>query len=901
MLNDQLIDSDDSKKIESTVASFRTLQSGMPIKNAVVYLWESHTEDPDGNKKIQATNDLILKRFDLSTCEKYEVRTGYLSRHNYLQKPMNESTTAEIEEAIAKGEEEEKKWVNRCSPDLCGFIPKKWQECISEKENFYFEECKNLVMKLSISNEVFSDAFLKSVNDYAIKHGTNKTNGELYVLEETTWVLSLMLLHPNKPIYLIHIGNYNPAIKELVRCFPSLQNAVKLLSPRFRNLEFSNTADFLINYRDNDYSGFSYATENNKVVKAITTFKKEQELDYSTLNFLKREYTNFDIMHSVIEKLPGHVYWLSRDNVYLGCNKLQAKDFGLKSQEDVIGKTNYDFHSLEDAKELDRVNNQVMETGEEYEGEEPSSIQCEYKKYLSHKTPLFDLHGKIIGLLGVSIDITDRKRAQKLELENTRQQAKIEEQEKFKIFVQQISHDIRSPLVTLSMLLSACKNLPENEYVALRNVITSIESISNNLLNTYKKNGELSNHGIEYILLPFSLSEIINEKKCQYQSANIKFNFSNNSSHALFIKGDFLNYARMISNLLNNAAESIEGRDGLVEVNFVEKDQQVEIHIKDNGKGMPKEMVNKILNDVSIGTTKTSGHGLGMQQIKDTLQKMNGKMLITSTENLGTEFTLIFQKSEYPKWFAEKIVLPKGGTVVVLDDDPSIHSVWENHLEDYLNGITVKYFTQGLEAIHFINSSKEKNKILLLTDYELRNQKVNGMDVIEKTNMQNKSILVTSVYMFKIENFSKKCDVIKTLAKALILDTPVIVDVERKTENVSIVIIDNDKSMESTLPTFFKDNGLSVDMYANPRDFLDNLPRYSKDTIIVTDHDLGCDINGFDVAKKAYKLGYAKLYMMSGDMFDKSDVPSYLTLLFKNIDSFEKLLHIANSARRRPT
>jgi FixJ family two-component response regulator len=223
-------------------------------------------------------------------------------------------------------------------------------------------------------------------------------------------------------------------------------------------------------------------------------------------------------------------------------------------------------------------------------------------------------------------------------------------------------------------------------------------------------------------------------------------------------------------------------------------------------------------------------------------------------------------------------------------------------LNDYSDDIAVRYFTQGNEAINFINSSKEKNRIFLLADYELRNQEINGVDVIEKCNMQNKSILVTSVYMCKIKEFPEKCDVIKVLSKALIPDIPIVIEEERETENVAIVIIDNDKSIIHALPTFFKDNGLAVDVYTDPRDFLDNLHLYSKDIVIVTDHDLGCDIGGFDLAKKAHELGYTKLYMMSGDMFDKSDVPSYLTLLFKDTNSFEKLLKIANESNcPRPT
>ncbi|MDR2616950.1 MAG: hypothetical protein LBC22_03990 [Endomicrobium sp.] len=64
-----------------------------------------------------------------------------------------------------------------------------------------------------------------------------------------------------------------------------------------------------------------------------------------------------------IIKLPCHIYWLNRDNVYLGCNEGQAKDFGLKSKDEVKGKTNFGFHDHDTAVKLNRVNELIMSTG----------------------------------------------------------------------------------------------------------------------------------------------------------------------------------------------------------------------------------------------------------------------------------------------------------------------------------------------------------------------------------------------------------------------------------------------------------------------------------------------------------------------------------------------------------
>ena len=114
----------DSEEIKSVVALWRNFSPPNPVENAVIYFWESHNKNPDEKMKTQATADLIYKEFDLLSCEKYEVRTGYLSRWNYMPKPLEICTKNEIEKAISRGKEEESEWLNRCQPDFPDFIKK---------------------------------------------------------------------------------------------------------------------------------------------------------------------------------------------------------------------------------------------------------------------------------------------------------------------------------------------------------------------------------------------------------------------------------------------------------------------------------------------------------------------------------------------------------------------------------------------------------------------------------------------------------------------------------------------------------------------------------------------------------------------------------------------------------
>jgi predicted N-acyltransferase len=131
-------------------------------------------------------------------------------------------------------------------------------------------------------------------------------------------------------------------------------------------------------------------------------------------------------------------------------------------------------------------------------------------------------------------------------------------------------------------------------------------------------------------------------------------------------------------------------------------------------------------------------------------------------------------KVESPKWFADKIEIKKGSTVVVLDDDKVSHEVWKEKFKGYEKEIEVKRFTDVMEAINYLNTmgDKEKEKVFLLTAYKFKGQDINGIVVIEKTNMYDKHILVTSQYISDMKNFNEK---VRTFNKMYLSDMPLLV------------------------------------------------------------------------------------------------------------------------------
>lgn len=291
-----------------------------------------------------------------------------------------------------------------------------------------------------------------------------------------------------------------------------------------------------------------------------------------------------------------------------------------------------------------------MSTGKSYEVEESGFFLGQRKDCLSKKIPLFDTLGKVVGLLGISFDITKKKRIEELE-------SKLKIDEVLSKVVQEVAHDIASPVSSLKIIEEVYDGkLSEQDGRMLKSAILSIEGMTGKILSNYRisKNLEIEKktavdkveekNMCPYVILP----DIVENMRYRNRQANIEIKYeSDNGNNFEFIKGDDADFGRMMVNLIKNAQEAIaEERKGIIEIFLSKKENNIEIRVKDNGKGISKEMAQKLEKGEGIGTTKEEkgGHGIGTQQIINTIKAMNGKIKIETKEKEGTEFILTFPK-----------------------------------------------------------------------------------------------------------------------------------------------------------------------------------------------------------------------------------------------------------------
>lgn len=641
------------------------------------------------------------------------------------------------------------------------------------------------------------------------------------------------------------------------------------------------------------------------VLMDITDFKNK--MDMQNQQAISNEEQK---IRQIIDVIDASIYWKDVDGYMRGCNRYVLNMFGVKKREEIIGKNEYDLVTHDEALKIREIDTYVLEHGS-YHGEEIFTLPGGRQIIMqSAKSQLFDNKGNIIGIVGTSLDITAQKEAERLAFENHAQMLIFEQQKKFKI-VDQVVHDIRSPLASMQMILPMCNRLPENLRISLNNSAERIKDIANNLLNKFKPeqidtDKETGINNRVPTLISSDLLEIITEKKYEYGDLPIEFiSKISQSGYFAFIDIDAKAFKRTLSNLINNAVDAFDGKPGEITIHLDTIDDKVQIIIEDNGKGMPVKIKEKILNNIAITSGKSNGHGIGFSQVRDALANNDGKLDIDSAIGVGTKIILTFSKITNPGWIAERIELYNDAFLIILDDDESIHGAWDARFRTFAPNLQRRHFRDGNEAISFISGldSTEKNKIFLLTDYELLHQELCGLKVINKTGIKN-SILVTSHHNNPEVRDLAKLSNTKILPKLLASEIPInIFNMPQPfgpviiPAAVDLVFIDDDKDFVSSFKRIIENDHKILDVYFSLQEFMDNLTKYSKHTMILIDNHFKKDrMTGIEFAQQLYMLGFERLYLFSGnDYAGDSSIPWYLTPILKtDVEKVKQLLTVAS-------
>jgi signal transduction histidine kinase len=326
------------------------------------------------------------------------------------------------------------------------------------------------------------------------------------------------------------------------------------------------------------------------------------------------------------------------------------------------------------------------------------------------------------------------------------------------VMAAQVSHDIRSPLSALEMILSTLKELPEEKRIIIRNSVNRIRDIANSLLSQYRQNRQSPQHeqslpaplqkSVTTLLSPL-IESVVTEMRLQYRDQlgiEIEFNHSD-ENYGLFSSIQPIEFKRMISNLINNSVESLIDGAGKIDVSLSSAGDQIIIGIQDNGIGIPSELISK-LGERGFSVGKKSGSGLGLHHAFATVKNWGGRLNLAPHPTRGTIVTLTLKMETPPAWFVPKLSLKAGTTVVACDDDQSVHQIWQKRLKgDHSKKLNLMHFSSPPEfKSYYSKEFGDLDQAVFLMDYELIGHRETGLDLVEQLGIQHQTILVTSHY-----------------------------------------------------------------------------------------------------------------------------------------------------------
>ncbi|NOY57998.1 MAG: PAS domain S-box protein [Calditrichaeota bacterium] len=151
------------------------------------------------------------------------------------------------------------------------------------------------------------------------------------------------------------------------------------------------------------------------------------------------------LLQSFMENIPDAIYFKDMEGHFLRINRAQAKRLGLDDPKDATGKTDFDFFTEENARQVRKQELRVMRSGKISVHEQVKILADGNESWVSGtKVPLPDENGKIIGIFGITRDITERKRTEEsLKIFTEKLMARNKELQEFAFIA---SHDLQEPL-----------------------------------------------------------------------------------------------------------------------------------------------------------------------------------------------------------------------------------------------------------------------------------------------------------------------------------------------------------------------------------------------------------------------------------------------------------------------
>ncbi len=346
-----------------------------------------------------------------------------------------------------------------------------------------------------------------------------------------------------------------------------------------------------------------------------------------------------------MNNIPNPVYYKNKRGIYLGCNQAFQTWMGRPIAE-IFGRSVFDFMPTEVAVQEYKNDLEVVkkESSISFEITYPDS-SGQIRDVIFNKSTFYNLDGSVGGIVGVIVDITERKKTE-TELLISESQLKHANATKNKFF-SIISHNLRNPFSTMlgfsDMLLDDYDEFGEDERKSFVVEIQKSAKYAYGLLENLLYWSRLQTNQIQFKPEKISLDDLVNDLviKNTLESNKRKINLISQIEDGVFAYGDESMISLVLQNLISNALK-FTGEEGDIKIYSKTKNDFVEITVEDSGIGLGAEDISKLfrieIHATKIGGSKEKGTGLGLILCKDFVHKNGGEIRVESTPGQGSKF-----------------------------------------------------------------------------------------------------------------------------------------------------------------------------------------------------------------------------------------------------------------------
>ena len=447
-----------------------------------------------------------------------------------------------------------------------------------------------------------------------------------------------------------------------------------------------------------------------------------------------------DILQAVIEATPDAIFVKDLDGRYVMINEAAARFVG-KSPEEIVGKHDRELFPEETARGFIEADRLVLATGEPHAFEGIATSELGTQAYLVTKGVYRDKDGRILGLFGISHDITELKHARET-LEQTREALfRSQKMEAVGQLTGGIAHDFNNILaIILGNVELLQVYLPKDAYIG---------EIIETVLRATLHGKDLTGH-----LLAFSRRRLLNPQPVDVnalvadivrllgRTLGATIRITTATSHeagVAFVDPSALEAA--VLNVALNARDAMpDGGTLTIRTSTVDVTEAPTtdddprpgsyalLAIEDTGRGMTSEIVARAFEP--FFTTKTGGRGtgLGLSMVYGFAKQSGGTVTLASEPGRGTTVAMLLPLAARESWPATPSAAPVdtpavSRTILVVEDEADVRKIVRRQLESL--GHRVLVADAATEALLLLQGPGAPE--VLLTDVVL----ATGMDGID--------------------------------------------------------------------------------------------------------------------------------------------------------------------------